>query len=288
CAAVSTPSATARSPNARAIWPMDVAIASCSTVPLTPSTKDLSTLMTSTGQVRSRPSEEWPVPKSSSAMSTPSACTAVTASTAGPPPNTAVSVISIVSICAGSPVAASTPATTCGNVGSSSCRAETFTAMRAGARSPYSSSHAAACRHAVSMTQAPSGTISPVRSATGMKSAGDTKPRSGWFQRTSASTPVMSPSGSATIGLVHQRELVAVQRLAQFGGEPGVLDGARVEVRVVVGVPALAEFLGRVHGDVGAAQQFGGSEVRVVVGDPDAGLGQQVVAGRADRGGERE
>jgi hypothetical protein len=42
--------------------------------------------------------------------------------------------------------------------------------------------------------------MSPVRSATGMNSTGDTWPRTGCDQRTRASTPASSPPGSDTIG----------------------------------------------------------------------------------------
>ena len=42
-------------------------------------------------------------------------------------------------------------------------------------------------------TRRVSGWISPVCSASGMKSSGMTRPCTGWFQRTSASTPTTSP-----------------------------------------------------------------------------------------------
>ena len=45
----------------------------------------------------------------------------------------------------------------------------------------------AASRHAVRSTHSPIASISPHSSATGMKSAGETSPRVGWFQRISAS-----------------------------------------------------------------------------------------------------
>ena len=50
-----------------------------------------------------------------------------------------------------------------------------------------SAGHSAACRQAARSTYAPSGTMSPVSSASGMNSPGETTPRSGWRQRTSAS-----------------------------------------------------------------------------------------------------
>jgi len=48
----------------------------------------------------------------------------------------------------------------------------------------------AAARHASSITHSPIAGISPVSSATGMKTLGGTKPRFGWFQRISASNPI--------------------------------------------------------------------------------------------------
>lgn len=47
--------------------------------------------------------------------------------------------------------------------------------------------HLTASVQAVLSTQSPSELMKPIRSATGMNSIGDTAPRTGWFQRTSAS-----------------------------------------------------------------------------------------------------
>jgi hypothetical protein len=47
----------------------------------------------------------------------------------------------------------------------------------------------AASAQAVASTQLPIGTIMPFCSASGMKSAGETRPRIGWFHRNSASQP---------------------------------------------------------------------------------------------------
>jgi hypothetical protein len=49
-------------------------------------------------------------------------------------------------------------------------------------------------------TRRPMGTIRPVSSARETNSPGMTRPRSGWSQRTSASRPASSPSGSRTTG----------------------------------------------------------------------------------------
>ncbi|MNR61312.1 hypothetical protein D3C85_1830360 [compost metagenome] len=50
----------------------------------------------------------------------------------------------------------------------------------------------AASWHAVRKTQAPMGLMAPHSSATGMKSAGDTGPCPGRFQRSNTSKPVIS------------------------------------------------------------------------------------------------
>ena len=73
----------------------------------------------------------------------------------------------------------------------------------------------AVCRHAVSSTHAPIGTMSPVSSASAMNSAGGSSPRSGWFQRTSASKPMTRPVAQLDDRLVVQHELVAVERAVQ-------------------------------------------------------------------------
>ena len=49
-------------------------------------------------------------------------------------------------------------------------------------------------------TQRPIGSIRPLSSAIGMNSAGSSRPRSGWRQRTSASRPVISPVAGVTTG----------------------------------------------------------------------------------------
>ena len=57
-----------------------------------------------------------------------------------------------------------------------------------------------ACRQAVRSTQAPSGTISPLSSATGMNAPGSTMPCRGWRQRTSASMAAIRRPSRSTIG----------------------------------------------------------------------------------------
>ena len=108
------------------------------------------------------------------------------------------SVISRVTASAGTSTAASARATSSTNAGSSRLRGETFTATPTAHPARRHDSQAASdCRS----TENVSGVISPLCSATGMKSSGPMKPRSGWFQRTSASAPSTAPSPQPHLGL---------------------------------------------------------------------------------------
>jgi hypothetical protein len=81
------------------------------------------------------------------------------------------------------------------NAGSRSWRAETFTRIVTGV-----ALQAAAWRHASRITHAPIGTISPVSSATAMKSPGARRPSSVCCQRSSASTACTRPEARSTSG----------------------------------------------------------------------------------------
>ena len=77
---------------------------------------------------------------------------------------------------------------------------------------PRSARQLAAWAQAVRRIQSPSSTIRPLCSATGMKSAGLTSPRSGWCQRTSDSDARRCrPSRQLDDRLVDQPELAGVQ-----------------------------------------------------------------------------
>ena len=110
-----------------------------------------------------------------------------------------LSVTSSVS-CSGFMSAACSERATCETKsGCVSCRLETFTLMRSVALSRIAR-HSRIWRHASDSTQLPSGTMRPVSSATGMNIAGSRRPRSGWFQRASASKPMSFWSFSVQIG----------------------------------------------------------------------------------------
>jgi hypothetical protein len=59
---------------------------------------------------------------------------------------------------------------------------------------------AAACMQASRSAHSPSGTMSPISSATGMNEAGGTIPRVGCGQRMSASKPVIAPLSASNSG----------------------------------------------------------------------------------------
>src|SRR5450755_631006 len=99
------------------------------------------------------------------------------------------------------------------------------------------------------------GKIRPVSSAKGMNWAGGTWPSSAFCQRSNASTPTMAFVFKVDLGLIVQRELIALQRPAQMDlqFEPvarGGRDLRRIELEVV-----LAALLGRVHRHVSGLHQ---------------------------------
>jgi len=98
----------------------------------------------------------------------------------------AVSVISSRSASGGRPLFESASRTWSTSAGVSSWRIDTFTAIDS--VWPWVC-HSAACRHASPSTQRPTSAIRPVSSSMGMNSFGPTTPRTGWCQRSSASTP---------------------------------------------------------------------------------------------------
>jgi hypothetical protein len=108
------------------------------------------------------------------------------------------SVTSRISLLGSSPVAMSAPATIASKRGSSSWRADTFTVTGTSAR-PSRSQPCASAQAAFS-THSPSATIAPVCSAKGMNSSGDTSPRPGRCQRSSASAARTSPVSRSMIG----------------------------------------------------------------------------------------
>ncbi len=130
--------------------------------------------------------------------------------------------------------------------------------------------------------------MSPVDSATGMKSIGSTRPRVGWCHRTSASAPTGVAAAHADDGLVVDLELPCLEGPSQIGGRLEAVDGLLVHRRPVHLEPALPVVLGQVHRQVGVAQQVVGPVARrCPQGDADAGPYRDVLGGDADRRLER-
>ena len=100
-----------------------------------------------------------------------------------------VSVISRLRQAGSSPVLVSAARTTSGSVRRATWTADRLTDIAIGAASGRAEYHSAAWRQALSSTHRPIGSISPFSSAIGMNSEGGISPRSGWCQRSSASTP---------------------------------------------------------------------------------------------------
>jgi len=140
------------------------------------------------------------VPKSSIARCTPNRLSVPSvASVASVLRMRTLSVISSVSCAPGNPDDWIACDTYSASDGSSSCLPDTFTVRPIG-RPVDDSGHVAAVRQASSSTQRPSRTISPDASANGMNFAGETNPRVGWFQRSSASMLSIAPESTSTIG----------------------------------------------------------------------------------------
>lgn len=116
--------------------------------------------------------------------------------------------------------------------------------------------------------------MSPVSSATEMKSPGLTMPRTGCSQRTSASKPTTSPPSSVD-RLIVQRELVLVHGAAQLGLQPQAVDEPAVRTLVGELAAAAPPLLAAVERGVGVAQHALGRR-RGVGGHGDADGGCQV------------
>ena len=133
------------------------------------------------------------MPKSSSEKLTPSALMADILTMMSSTSSTSMlSVSSSLSLSAGAWWRCKALPTLVTNSGCASCEALTFTASVQCAVMGFLL-HSRSCWQALSSTHSPSGRIMPVSSASGIKWAGDTSPRTRWFQRTSASAPVQRP-----------------------------------------------------------------------------------------------
>src|SRR5271165_3673657 len=167
---------------------------------------------------------------------------------------TRLSVSSSFSFAAGAPARASASRT---RSTKSACRnwlALTLMARR-NSRVRESPAQSLSREQAASSTHWPIGRISPVSSARGMNSPGETRPRSGQRQRSSASAPTTPPAPS-TCGLIMQDELAIVN------GEPqsGLQNRRGGERALHLGVEEAQHVAPRrfrlIHRDVGLLEQF--------------------------------
>ena len=145
------------------------------------------------------------------------------------------------------------------------------------------SCHCANRSHACPRTQAPMGTISPDSSASGMKSSGLTKPRSGCSQRINASALSSAPVLEVDNGLVVHDEFGAIQCAAQSrrAGHPLLGPGPQHLVEQLD--PIAAAGLGQVHCGGGVPQQALRRRALVGDGDPDAGGGGRLRCAAEER-----
>ena len=244
-------------------------------------------MSTSRGKRLRRLSDEYPVPKSSSASVSPCSWSELrTVAGESASSISTDSVISSASVPARSPERSAIAATWAGKVGSITWRPETLT------ETPSSGSmsrcQAAVWRQACSRTCSPSSAIRPASSATGMNSSGEIRPRSGCSQRTSASVETGSAGGEVDHRLVPGLELAAVERAAQLGLGAHAGHGLRAHRLVEQLVAATAACLGPVHRRVGVAEQRLG-RVLPGAGQGDAGADRERVlaAGEDQRAGDR-
>ena len=151
-----------------------------------------------------------------------------------------------------------------------------------------SSGQVAASAQAVVSTHSPSWLIRPVSSATGMNSAGEIMPRSGWCQRSSASQPVILLSREVDQRLVVHLEPAVGDRLAQIHLQRAARLHARVHLRFEEAIGSASGGLGAVHREIGILQQL--IEIGAILRrqrNADAGVGRDLVTetfiGLADR-----
>ena len=175
------------------------------------------------------------------------------------------------------PLATSASSISCSRCSSANCRGDRLTAIDTG-RNPRRC-QAMFCAQASFSTQRPIGTISPVSSASGMNCIGGSTPSSGWVQRNSASTPVICPRRQIHLRLVMQRELIALEGVAQRGFQRQTLDRLDLDLLGEEAEVVLAVFLGEIHRHVGIlGQRLHVGAIGGIHGDADAGRGVALVA----------
>ena len=135
-------------------------------------------------------------------------------------------------------------------------------------------------QHHVAQQQVEAGVLGEVEE----RRRAEQRRRSGWFQRTSASMPVVAPWSSDTMRLQVGDHLAALQAGGQVVGQAAALVGVALALGDAALGLAAAGGLGLVHGQIGVGEQPGDGGVVVVDeqgdahagGDPHRPLGEQV------------
>ena len=150
------------------------------------------------------------------------------------------------------------------------------------------SGQVAVARHASSMIHSPSAGISPVSSATGMKTLGGTKPRCGWFQRSSASKPTSFWVLALISGWKTRWNCLAAMALRRSAFEPDAILLLGLELGREIAGAAAAGVLRLVEREVGLEDEVVDRGAvdraeRAADRDADADLGLVDHVGLADR-----
>ena len=140
---------------------------------------------------------------------------------------------------------------------------------------------------AVRSTLRPSGPMSPVSSAIGIRSPGGSGRPSASVIRSSASKPMSRPSATRSDRLVAEAHAAGLTRGAQHRLELQAGHDLLVHAPVEQLGPVAAGALGAVHRDVGVAHELARGRRRAADGDADAGRDEQGLAVELERVRER-
>ena len=146
-------------------------------------------------------------------------------------------------------------------VGLDSCSRDTLTCTAKRCPTTPSSIQRRVATHACCSTQSPIGTMTPVSSATGMKSAASIRPLVGWFQRTSASAASARSETAEKIGWYSTVSSPSRSALRQRRRELGAHPALRAQLVGEDRRARPARLLGGVHGGVGVRHELDGGVV---------------------------
>ena len=170
------------------------------------------------------------------------------------------------------PLAASASSISCSRFSSTNCRGDKLTAIDTG-RNPQRC-HAMFCAQASIRTQRPIGTIRPVSSASGMNWAGGKHAVFGMGPAQQRLDAGDLAGRQIHLRLIVQRELLALQRMAQAVFQRQAFDRLHLRFLGEEAEIVLAVFLGEIHRRIGAlGQRMHVGAVGREHGDADAGRG---------------